>query len=375
MIINAKSLLEAVDFVFTSDKASQTTQYLNQVFVSVKDGECQVTRYGLSFVKQSPFIECESETDFCCQVDYGAFRAVIARVAQRFDEVEILLNTSESGPTKSMDIKAGKLHTNLKVTEFSEPDPIEFNQDAEICVEVDQLLRIISMAKVAAARQDVRYQLNGILLETDERGMLRAVGTDGHRMAVSKCTYLAHEYNKHELIISNDGIRHLEALIKICDTDNILLHFNYAYLCVDMANGATLKMQIIDGKYPDWRRVVPLDRTTAIEVDRKLLLDSTVASLSLAENQKFRCGRYTVDDGMMTLNTTSSIGDFCDEWELSSFEGNEVEIGINLDYLITALGALESEEVKIHFNGSDRGFTIEETVNSTGIQVLMPVRV
>lgn len=373
--IHAKSLLEAVDFLFITERSRQDANaYLDKVFITVRDEVCQLFRYGISVVKHSALIECEAPEDMHCQVDYNAFKAILTRIAQRFETVTISYEKAEGGASDTLKIHAGNLKTSLKVTKFEIPEDKEFVQDREICVNVVDLQRIIKNAKVASAKNDVRYYLNGLLLETDAKGVLRAIATDGHRMATSKCQYLAHAYNEHQIILSNDGVRYIEGLLKVCTSTNLKLHFNDSHLCADLPNGTMLKMQVIDGRFPDWRRVIPLNTQTDITVDRKGLLESAQAALPLT-NSNFRAGRFCINkDCQLEISTTSDIGDYYDAIDIDSFDGEGVEIGINMDYLISALGSIEDDVVLLGFNGSNSAMTIQEAENPTGIQLLMPLR-
>ncbi|ENM5835082.1 DNA polymerase III subunit beta [Vibrio metoecus] len=378
LTFKTKELLLGLDFVGISDKNTGDIGYIDQVFFKVSNKVCQLHRFGIGLSKTSPFIPCLStdvEGSFDCQINYEALHAIVKKIASRFEEMSLSICDGES--SKQILLEAGRLTTKLNVTSFAEPPEPKLLIQNEICVLKHELERIIRRAKVASAINDIRYVLNGILLTTDDAANLRAVGCDGHRLALAKCSYLAHIYQHHELIISTNGVRYLESLIRIAEEETLVLHFDSSYLCISLKNGARLKMSVIDGRYPDWRRVIPLQTQRSITLEREELI-SSIQSAAPITQQKFRTARFEIASSGVTIRTKSDVGDFVDVVEAKAYSGDSkdsMEIGVNIDFLQSALSALDSEQVSLEFVGVNSGFLIKEVCkDANGIQVVMPVR-
>lgn len=369
-----KDFLRALSFLSISERATGDQKYIDQVYLTVKDGVCQMHRYGLSLTKASPYIQCVSDApEVACQINYDALYAISTKLALRFEEMTLMVE--DEGQGNHALLQAGRLKSKLNITDFKAPPEPTLSEHNEICILKDELGRIIRRAKVAAARNDVRQTLNGILLTTDDDGALRAVGCDGHRLAVSKCGYLAHIYQHHELIISGQGIKYLEELLKVATEDNIVLHFDSAFLSISLENGARLKMQVLDDRYPNWRRTIPLDSNTHIRVNRDELITTIQSALPLS-NAKFRSAVFKVSSTGIDINTNSEIGDFEDHIDLEGFDGANVELGMNLDYLLAALQSVESEFIEFKIVDTTRGVVMTEVAEQpNGLQLIMPVRV
>ncbi|MFL7013573.1 DNA polymerase III subunit beta [Enterovibrio norvegicus] len=369
---NASDLLGAIEFMAIADKNLADLQYVDQVYVKVENNVCQLFRYGPSITKVSPRVSCECDTDFFeWQINFEAFQAIVRKIKTRFNTVD--LSFDAAGGSKVVMLEAGKLKTKLNVTDFKAPIEPELNNLKEICVVQSELERIIKRAKVASAKQDSRHALNGVSLTTNESGELRAVGCDGHRLAVANCLYLAHIYQVHELILSNTGVRYLESLFKLSEEENLVLHFDDSHLSISLSNGARVKMQIVADKYPDWRKVVPLSFRTKVRVNRVELITSIQSAAPLS-TEKFRTAVFGMSPKGIAVSTNSDVGDFSDEVEIVSFDGDDITVGFNLDYLLAALTILDCEEVDLELNDMNSGIILKETVEANGIQLLMPVR-
>lgn len=371
---NAKALHSALDFLQVSERPGGDSTYIEQVYVKVSGTKAQLFRYGIGLTKVSQRLDCQSSVhgDHSWQVNYDALKAIIQKIAMRFEDVDFEIDADDD--KGHVMLSAGRLKTQLNIMNVEPPDETELNQHTEICVLRSELERIIRRARVASAKNDVRPSLNGVLLETDDTGTLRAIGCDGHRMAMAKCQYLAHEYVHHEIILSNAGVKYLDGIFKLANEDNLVLHFDSAQLSISLENGARLKMQVIDAKYPDWRRTIPLDHKTRVTVDRKELIDSVRTATPLT-TQKFRTAKFGMASSGISVSSNSHVGDFSDVVDIAAFEGDEQEVGMNVDYLLDALNAISTESISIDVCDKDRGIVIKEGIAANGIQLVMPLRV
>lgn len=285
-------LTSVINFVALSERSkAEADKYIDKVFVEVNDSGLIVERIGMHASKKSRVIKAEGDGEnFSFQVDYNAFKAVIGKVATRFKDVNIELVGNE------LLINAGRIKTQLAVTEFNKPqlEDDELEQD-EVCVKTKDFLCLINQVCASTAKGDVRYYLNGICFQTDAdaNNLLHAIATDGHRMSKGECEFLAHDYEKERsVIVSNECVSYLTSLLKDTSDEQVVLFLSSKFMSIKLSNGTAIRMKIIDGRFPDWKRVVPCTHTAVITLDRLDFLESIKSSITLA-NPKFKGGRFT----------------------------------------------------------------------------------
>ncbi|MFC5079667.1 DNA polymerase III subunit beta [Vibrio thalassae] len=369
--VTAAMLMNAIGFVAINERAvDDVTGFIDQVFIKVSNNKMQLTRYGLSIQKHSNLIECESsEDELLFQVQYDTLRDVITNISKRFENCSLTLKSKTA-----LVIQAGRVKTELKVTNLNPPEDDPETLDRNLVLDAEELQRIIKVAKIAAARQDVRYYLNGICLCSDEQGTLRAIGTDGHRLSIAKTSYVSTTLQENSIILSNDAITYIEDILKLANSGDIGIEFNSASLAIQLPNGASLTTKIIDGKYPDWRRVVPMKTENNIMLRREELLESLRSALPMTP-AKFHIGKLSLKDNFCGIKAKNDIGEYEDEVEAAGEDITTIDIGFNFDYVIAALQVIKSENVIFGFNDGKTATTMLDAENQQGVQVLMPVRI
>jgi DNA polymerase-3 subunit beta len=374
--VNSKELAKIINFCSLTERSkTDVDQFIDQMFVEVNESSLTLERYGLSATKISkplPLVETDGST-FSFQVDYTAFKAIVTKVTSRFENMTMYLKEN------ALYIEAGRIKTNLQVSLLNKPK-MEDSAEAkdEICVKTTDILHIISQVRHAAARGDVRYYLNGICFQTDDQAnnLLHAIATDGHRLAKGECEFLAHEYEKaRSVILSNECVSYLENAIKDTTDEQVVLHLTNTYASVTLNDGTQVKMKVIDGRYPDWKRVVPVSYTSRAWFDRADFTESIRSSITLA-NPKFKGGRFVFTDENCELNTENAIGSYDEVMEIVDFDGNSCEVGFNLEYMLSALNVIEDEKIVIRLNGSNGSAVIhgESGDNTSCFHVIMPMR-
>lgn len=373
--VSTAELVKVVNFVALSERSrTDTDMFIDQVFVEVKEDALSLERIGVHATKNSRAVEVEgSGQDFSFQVDYTAFKAVVTKVANRFNEVNIEMSGGE------LFINAGRIKTQLAVTELNKPviDDDSTSQD-EICVKTQDLLSLIGQVRASSAKNDVRYYLNGICFQTDDKAnnLLHAIASDGHRMAKGECEFLAHEYEKERsVIVSNECVTYLENTLKESRDEEVVLHLTSSFMSISLSDGTAIKMKIIDGRFPDWKRIVPCSYKSIAFLDREEFVESIRSAITLA-NPKFKGGIFNFKSGECGLSTDSQIGKYDEVIESSDFEGEDCLVGFNLEYVLSALNVINDEVVVIRLNGSSGSAVIhgKNSDNTKTFHVVMPIR-
>ena len=252
------------------------------------------------------------------------------------------------------------------------PTTEEIADESVFAIAQSELKRLIDLTQFAMARQDVRYYLNGLLLEVAPRG-LKAVATDGHRLAVAHFEAETGVEESRAIIVPRKGVLELARLLAAEDAElNVRVGSNAVQLTV---GDVRFTSKLIDGKFPDYGRVIPdaeaCDKRLAIEREplRQCLIRASVLS-----SDKHRTVRLTLDAGTLTVAANNPEQETAvDEIEIE-YAGESLEIGFNVSYLIDALGTLPSETADIFLTDSSSSCLIQPHDRSSCQFVVMPMR-
>jgi DNA polymerase-3 subunit beta len=232
------------------------------------------------------------------------------------------------------------------------------------------LKQLLDKTAFAMAQQDVRYYLNGLLLELNST-VLIAVATDGHRLAKFVTPVDLPLAEARQVIVPNKTVMELKRQLGNSD-EPMAIHLGEKSLRV-VAGPMTMTSKLIDGRYPDYERVIPstIGRTAIIE---KEPLKRALSRTAILSNEKYRGVRLSFSSGTLKLLAHNPEQEEAEEEIEMDYEGESISIGFNVAYLMDVLGAIDEESLVVHFqdgNGSSiwRGRGVE---NETF--VVMPMR-
>ena len=229
---------------------------------------------------------------------------------------------------------------------------------------------LLGQVSFAMAVHDIRYYLNGILFVAEGK-QLSLVATDGHRLAFASAT-LAVDVPKQEVILPRKTVTELQRLLS--DTEGAIeMQFanNQAKFSFD---GMEFVTKLVEGKFPDYNRVIPKNHKNSITLGRSALL-ATLQRTAILTSDKFKGVRLNIDPG--TLHVASNNAEqeeAVDELDID-YNGDSIEIGFNVTYLIDALTNMNQEMVKLELSDGNSSalFTIPD--NATFKYVVMPMRI
>lgn len=251
------------------------------------------------------------------------------------------------------------------------PSSDSLSGELRLTVKQGELKRLIELTHFAMAHQDVRYYLNGLLLDIGE-GILRAVATDGHRLAIAELSVASGDAHR-QVIVPRKGISELLRLLGGGDEEVVIEVGSHA-IQVTLPE-VRLSSKLIDGKFPDYRRVVPKEESTdkTITVDTALLRQS-LARASILSNDKYRAIRLCLEPNVLRVVAKNPEQEEAEDEVEVAYEGEGLEIGFNVSYLIDALTALPSEEAVIHLGDSSSSCLITAKGEGDCQYVVMPMR-
>src|SRR5690606_3435548 len=200
----------------------------------------------------------------------------------------------------------------------------------------------IEKTHFSMAQQDVRYYLNGLLLETDGT-RLRGVATDGHRLALAEIELESRAAQNEQQIVPRKGVLELNRLLG--DEGRVELTLGKSHVRLT-ADGLRVTSKLIDGRFPDYTRVIPANPPNVLSADRHLLRQA-LQRAAILSNEKYRGVRLTLDQDSIVVEANNPEQEEAVETVEVDYSGAPMEIGFNVNYLLDALAAVEGERVKI----------------------------
>jgi DNA polymerase III subunit beta len=242
--------------------------------------------------------------------------------------------------------------------------------DVEFVLHSKVIASLIGNTQFAMAHQDVRFYLNGLLVEIGEGG-IKAVATDGHRLALYDHEVDLGVKETRQIIIPRKGVLEVQRLISHFEGD-VAVAVSSSLVRFETSNYA-VTIKLVDGRFPDYEKVIPKNATKTVTVDR----EQTKAALhrtSILSNEKFRGVRLSLSKGLLKTAAHNPEQEEAEEEIEVEYEGEPLEIGFNVSYLLDVFGVLESEKVKIELSDSNSSCLIQDPINSQGKFVVMPMR-
>ncbi len=355
-------LLKPLQAVIGVVERRQTMPILSNVLLVAKNGSLSVTATDLEveLVAQTE-VDVEGEGEITVS---GRKLLDICRALPDGATINLSLAgeklTVRSGPSRF------SLAT-LPAAEFPSVDDIKADQAIEIPQDV--LTRLIEKTHFAMAQQDVRYYLNGMLLETGGKH-LRAVATDGHRLSLCQAEVDGSGLSNQQIIVPRKGVIELQRLLSGEGAVTIELGSNHVR--VQLA-GIRFTSKLIDGRFPEYERVIPKDSDNELSADKSVLRGG-LQRTAILSNEKYRGIRLTIRDNAVVLQAHNPDQEEAEEELEVSYSGEEIEIGFNVNYLLDAIGAVDGETVSFSVVDSNSSCLIKDPANEDCTFVVMPMR-
>jgi DNA polymerase-3 subunit beta len=278
------------------------------------------------------------------------------------------LQISQSG--EKLGVKSGRSKFSLATLPAAEFPTIE-DINAGQALELPQatLGRLLEKTHFSMAQQDVRYYLNGLLLETGKKH-LRAVATDGHRLALCQAEVPGGKLPEQQVIVPRKGVLELQRLMTGEGSLNLELGSNHIRIQLD---GIRFTSKLIDGRFPEYERVIPQDTSNSLTAGRQNFRGA-LQRTAILSNEKYRGIRLTIQANSVVLQAHNPEQEEAEEELEVSYSGAEIEIGFNVNYLLDALGAIESEEVSLALVDGNSSCLLRDPGNDDCKYVVMPMR-
>ncbi len=268
-------------------------------------------------------------------------------------------------------IRSGRSRYSLATLPVDEFPTIQADPSTvELVIPQADLHYLIQRTHFAMAQQDVRYYLNGMLLEV-KGGNIRTVATDGHRLALNSVQFADSAANTQALL-PYKGVHELLRLLSTCATD-IKVGVSANHMRVESAN-FIFTSKLIDGSFPSYDRVVPKNSDKHISMDRHNL-KQTLQRASVLTNEKFRGVRFHLENDLLQIQANNPEQEEAEEEMSIDYQGGTCQLGFNVDYIIDVLNTISNDTVVLSFTDNETGVLVQEqTDKSYSAFVIMPLR-
>lgn len=273
---------------------------------------------------------------------------------------------------KRLQVRAGKSRFSLQTLPADDFPrmAVASSGSNKLTVSQKDFKQLLAKTQYAMATQDVRYYLNGLLLLV-EGNELRAVATDGHRLAYSSMG-IATEVDRREMILPRKTVLELNRLL--ADNEDPL-EMSFADNQVIFSFGSiVLVTKVIDGKFPDYERVIPATLSSHMIVDRQVLA-SSLSRAAILTNEKFRGVRIVLENNSLRIMAANAEQEEATEEVEVEYNGNTLDVGFNISYLQDVLSNVSADTVQWSFNDANSSSLISVPGNDRFKYVVMPMRI
>jgi DNA polymerase-3 subunit beta len=363
-----ESLLKPLLVVSGIVERRQTLPILANILVR-KDGE------------RVSFIATDLEIQIQTHADLGAGKDTTATTVSARKLVDILRALPEADVQfsltgKKLTVQSGKSRFNLQTLAAEEfPTVAQAEFTTEFTLPAATLKYLLAMVHFSMAAQDIRYYLNGMLLVV-EGATVRAVATDGHRLATCEVGRDggsgAPEAGRVEAIIPRKTILELSRLLP--DTEDPV-RVQMAANQVKFSFGPIeLISKLVEGKFPDYTKVIPVNNTKTFVVSRETIM-AALARTAILTTDRFKGVRWVLAPSVLKVSSTNADQEEAQEELEIDYSGEGLDIGFNVTYLIDVLGNLKSEQVKFSLGDALGSALITMPDSEKFKYVVMPMRI
>lgn len=358
-----EEILKPLQAVIGVVERRQTMPVLSNVLLTLREGTLAITATDLE-VELVANAAVKEEASGEITVPGRKLHDIVRALP---DGVEVKFSVSGDRVT----IRAGRSRftlSTLRAADFPSVEEIAVQQS--VTVPAGELKKLLERTQFSMAQQDVRYYLNGMLLETEGQ-TLRAVATDGHRLALGEMKLENAAARNQQVIVPRKGVLELVRLLE-ADGD-VTVQFGTNHIRVEL-DGRRFTSKLIDGRFPEYGRVVPKEPPNVIKADRGLLRHA-LQRAAILSNEKYRGVRLALTENAMTIQANNPEQEEAEESLEVEYGGEAMEIGFNVNYLLDALAAVDSEEVSVGLTDPNASCLIQAPSGSEKSQfVVMPMR-
>ena len=362
--INREVLLKPLTNVTSIVERRHTLPILSNLLLEAKNNHIQLTATDLE-MQISLSIENTFSGELSTTISAKKFLDICRSLP---DNVDIDMISIDS----RMTVKADKSRFNLQTLPAADYPVMTKASGIGTNISISQIAfkKLLKQVEFAMAQQDIRYYLNGLLLEVHDN-KLNIVGTDGHRLSFTS-TILTKNYEKTDVIIPRKTVIEL---IKLLDDSEEEITIEISAGQVNFSFGdIKLISKVIDGKFPDYHRVIPVGHPNSFTVNRVGVL-TAMQRASILSNEKYRGIRMVLSNNNLKLISTNTEQEEAEEELTIDYAKDSLDIGFNVTYLIDVLNNVTDENIIFSFADANSSCLITVPFDDNYKYVVMPMRI
>lgn len=361
--VQREDLLTALQPLVSIVEKRQTMAVLNNILIETDDEKLRLT---------STDNEVELVANVSATIEEPGTSTLAARkwldICRNLPEQSLLDLVVEGSRTI---LKSGRSRFTLATMPHDHFPRLESIGDAEsVTVSPRELKRLIEHTHFSMANQDVRYFLNGLLLELTGKGA-RAVATDGHRLALAESENSINAHQPYQVIVPRKGVQELLRLLQDSDVP-ALLQLSKNHIRIEL-DSIRMTSKLIEGNFPDYNSVFPSKADKTIIVNRDELRRA-ISRVVILSSEKSRGIRLVAQGDTLQIGSQNQEHEEAEEELEIEYGGELVEIGFNGSYILDVLGSMDAQRAEIALQDSSSSGLFKAEGDDTAKHVIMPMR-
>ena len=253
----------------------------------------------------------------------------------------------------------------------SEDFPVFETEDtqSQINISSQNLKILITKTSFAMGNQDWRHYLNGLYMMIDDK-VITTVATDAHRLAMATSSLNEASSESTSGIVPRKSINEIGKLVGD-ESENVVIQLGQTSIAANVS-GTTFVSKLIEGKFPDYEQVIPSGESSLLVVDRKNFSES-LSRVSVLSSEKYKGVRIITKKDSLNISANNPEKEQGEENLSCEYQGEEIDIAFNVNYLQEILSTIDSEKIEINFFGSEKSCLITDPNSENLKYVVMPL--
>ena len=253
----------------------------------------------------------------------------------------------------------------------SEDFPVFETEDiqSQINISSHNLKNLITKTSFAMGNQDWRHYLNGLYMMIDDK-VITTVATDAHRLAMATSSLNEASSESTSGIVPRKSINEIGKLVGD-ESENVVIQLGQTSIAANVS-GTTFVSKLIEGKFPDYEQVIPSGESSLLVVDRKNFSES-LSRVSVLSSEKYKGVRIITKKDSLNISANNPEKEQGEENLSCEYQGEEIDIAFNVNYLQEILSTIDSEKIEINFFGSEKSCLITDPNSENLKYVVMPL--
>lgn len=364
IIVQRDALLKPLQALSSIVDKKQTLPLLSNALLTVKEGRLSLTGTDLE-IELIGFVPTVSVTT---EGSITVSARKLCDICRTLPEGSLLHLALEK---KYLSVRAGDSYFMLNTLPPDDFPSLEASvYPVQLALKQALFKNLLTKIYFAMAQQDVRHYLNGAFLDISQQS-IKAVAADGHRLAMTTVTHSPYHDINAQVILPRKSVLELIRLLMGEGEEEASLHISEKRFRV-VTSDYIFTSKVINAQYPDYNRLIP--RGTTVATGDRETIKQVLTRVSILSNERFRGVRFQLTPNKLRITANNSDQEQAEEIVSLHYEGQDMEIGFNVTYLLDAISAITAKSIRCVFTGPTEGVLIESAEEDQSVYVIMPMR-